>query len=99
MENIDFTYEKNYEKKSEIDFEKIFKKKKKTYLDKILLSLDMNQNIPMTIEQIMINNNDPIHKQCYYYAGIKSGIYKKILYKIINPGVKTKFKGHKYILL
>ena len=30
MENIDFTYEKNYEKKSEIDFEKIFKKKKKT---------------------------------------------------------------------
>ena len=29
MENIDFTYEKNYEKKSEIDFEKIFKKKRK----------------------------------------------------------------------
>ena len=49
--------------------------------------------------RIMINNNDPIHKQCYYYAGIKSGISKKIIHKIINPEVKTKFKGHKYIII
>ena len=84
---------------SKIVLEQIFKKKNKTYLDKILLSLDMNNNIPMTIEELMIKNNHSISKQCYYYSALKSGIQRKLIRKIINPEVKTKFKGHKYILL
>jgi hypothetical protein len=65
-----------------------------TYYDKVLEQLD---NVPITIEELIIKMNLPKTKQTYIIDAIKKGISKKTMIQIPNKDEKRLYLGHTYI--